>query len=617
MTGVRAGEAPRLEVNHQGARAGARADDGAPARGTPVDGARPRDVVSGPQIHRLGDLSRPARWWALAVALAVVAAPIAALAHFVPDWSASNDPALMGLRALDVGTANTPTLGQPSQTRLYTDGVASVHHPGPLHFYLLAVPVRLLGPWGMPAVSVLVTGTCLLLSLWIVHRLLGVRAALVATVALALVAFTTGASSFVNPVSSSIAGYPLLLSVMAVWAVASGDVRLLPLATAVVTFTAQQHLSVLPATAVVCAGSVVVGGLGWRRAGPPRDDASRRDLRRSAGLSAAVALVLWLPVLAQQAFGNTGNLGEMLWFARHGNGDSLGYGRRVQQVAHALGLPPLLGRTDLDGTLMLSSPSILTWMSAGAALGVVGLITWRHRDDPARLALGAMTGVAVVEGLVGGASVPAGPEQARLAFYHWAFAVALLVALVIGTAAADALAAGTTRRPLGRLALVNDDRLSDADELDGGLVLVASGVERPSDVPEGAPISRVQVAEPFPFDALARLRAAAADAGEVVYDRGPVGRIDEPDRRELSELVLDGIADEPDHALLNAEVLDLVVESSFESPAFDPDDLRTVRDALERLDTDGVSGRVTEVRLYHLTLDEMLAYTTGVETGPR
>ena len=59
---------------------------------------------------------------------------------------------------------------------------------------------------------------------------------------------------------------------------------------------------------------------------------------------------------------------------------------------------------------MLSSPSILTWVSAAAALGLVGVITWRRRHDPARLALGAMTAAAGVAGLVGGSSVPAGPR---------------------------------------------------------------------------------------------------------------------------------------------------------------------------------------------------------------
>jgi hypothetical protein len=718
MSGVRTGDEPRLAVDGRDAGdSGGDPEAPGPGGAPPPEEMPPERAgtrITGLTVHRLRDLPRPGLASALAVAVALVAAPLAAFVLFTPDWSATNDPALMGLRALDVGTGNTPMIGQPSQSRIYDGSAASVHHPGPLHFYLLAGPLRLLGPsWGMPAVSVLITGTCLLVAAWVAYRLLGARAALVAAAALALVAFTTGTASLVNPVSSSIAGYPLLLSAVTLCAVAAGDVRLLPLATAAVTFTAQQHLSVLPATAVLCAGAFLIGALLWRRSGRGQDPAQRRDLRRSAGWSAGLACVLWLPVLAQQVVGDAGNLGEMLSFARHGNSETLGYGRSLQQVAHALGLPPLLGRTDLHGTHLLTSPSVLTWLSAAATLGLVGLTTWRRRTDPARLALGGMTGVAVVAGLVGGASVPVGQEQGRLTFYHWAFVVAVFVVLVVGTAMADAVAAlvasrrrtGVARvarpavaavtvvavaalgivspaldRPhntpmaayssipaadLGRLAddllahrdelgdhtllvsrgeemfsgidaglvleaahrgldlrvplswrfFVNDDRLVDRDELDGGLVLVASGVETPARVPEGRLISRVEFAEPFPFDALDRLLAAAADADEVVYDRGPLLEIDDPARRALFGLALDAVTTDADRVLLNRTALDLIARSSFTSPVFDPDDVRAVRVALEVLDTDGVAGRVTELRLYLLDRDQLLDYVVGSEVG--
>ena len=97
---------------------------------------------AGPPAGVLGGRARLAAW---AVGLALLAAPIAAFAHFVPGWAATSDPALMGLRAMDVGTARTPLLGQPSQSGLYAESVASVHHPGPLHLYVLAGPLRLFG----------------------------------------------------------------------------------------------------------------------------------------------------------------------------------------------------------------------------------------------------------------------------------------------------------------------------------------------------------------------------------------------------------------------------------------------------------------------------------------
>ena len=67
---------------------------------------------------------------------------------------------------------------------------------------------------------------------------------------------------------------------------------------------------------------------------------------------------------------------------------------------------------------------------------VVGVcLRWRT-DQPRRATLGAMTVVVLGAGLYNGSSVPAGLEQARLSFYHWAFVLAFFVALVIGLALA-------------------------------------------------------------------------------------------------------------------------------------------------------------------------------------
>ncbi len=428
MGRVVAGEAPSVV-----------ADDGATR---PTDGpetgqrSRPPPVRA---VHRVRDLSPQERRWAWALGAALLVAPVTALLLFLPDWSPQADPALMALRALDTGTARTPLLGQPSQSGLYADSVASVHHPGPLHFYLLALPVRLLGgTLGMLVVSVLVTGSCLVTSAWAVFRQLGRTAGVVAALALAAVAFTTGASSLVHPVSSSIAGYPLLLSAVLCWCVAAGDVRLLPLATVAVSFTAQQHLAVVPATVAMTAGALVLLGVTWRREGRWQDPASRRGLRVAAGWSGAIALVLWSPVLVQQAFGGTGNLGQIVWFARHDERANLGLGRAVWQAAHALGLPPLLGRTEVTGAWLISRPTAATWVSAAAVLAVVAVICVRWRaEHPRRATLGTMTAIVLAAGLYNGASVPVGLEQARLSFYHWTFVLAFFVALVIGLAVAE------------------------------------------------------------------------------------------------------------------------------------------------------------------------------------
>jgi hypothetical protein len=404
------------------------AGDGPPAPADDRPGGRP--------VHRWRDLDRAGRLWALAAAAAVLLGPILAFAHFIPDWAPQGDPALMALRALDTGTSRTPVLGQPSQSLQYAGRVAPVHHPGPVHFYLLAVPVRVLGGWlGMSLVSVAIVATCLVTSAWAVFRQLGRTGGLVAALALAAVTFTTGAASMINPVSSSIAGYPLLATAVLMWCVACGDVRLLPAAAAAASFTAQQHLSVVPAAAVLVVGGLALGAFGWWRQGRGRDPGERAELARWGAGAAVVALVLWAPVLAQQFFGGRGNLSEMLWFVRNGGHETLGLASAARQVAHTLGLPPLLGRTEVSGFDLIGPPSSLTWVSAAAVtVAVVAVcLRWR-RGAPRRASLGPMIAVVVAAGLVNGSSVPEGLEQGRITFYHWTWVLAFFVALVLGLA---------------------------------------------------------------------------------------------------------------------------------------------------------------------------------------
>ena len=61
----------------------------------------------GHDVYRLRDLVGRQRWVAAAVAAALSLAPALALVRYLPAWFPAGDPALMGLRALDVGTSRT------------------------------------------------------------------------------------------------------------------------------------------------------------------------------------------------------------------------------------------------------------------------------------------------------------------------------------------------------------------------------------------------------------------------------------------------------------------------------------------------------------------------------
>jgi hypothetical protein len=396
------------------------------------------DRSSRRHVHRLRDLDARHRLISLAYGAGLFLGPVLAFIRVTRYWAPTGDTALMGLRALDVGTSHTPLIGQVSTSGFYVPTVEPVHHLGPVHFYVLALPVRLFGgAIGMPLVSVLIVGSCVLISAWVVFRQLGPAAGVMASVLLGAIMFTTGASSLIDPVSSRIAGYPLLCSAVLLWCVLCGDLRLLPLATAVVSFTAQQHLSVGPATVILTVGALLgmVASFVVRRR--TVDPPGRRELARWAGWSAVVAIVLWAPVLVDQLTGD-GNLGRLARYAGNNDHETLGLSAAGRAVVHTLGLPPLLGQTDFSGQWLLAEPSIFTWLTALAVLaGATALgVHWR-RTNPRRAGLVIMLWIAVLAGLVSASSVPVGFEQFRPAFYHWAFIVSFFAWLILGLGILD------------------------------------------------------------------------------------------------------------------------------------------------------------------------------------
>jgi hypothetical protein len=399
-------------------------------------GAAPRDV------YRLRDLSRGGRWLALAFALALSLPAVLAFNWAVNDWAPSGDAALMGIRALDVGTSRTPLVGQPSTGGKYIGDDDHVNHPGPLHFYLLAVGIRSFGgSLGMLVVSVLIVWVCVQLAAWAVFRELGAAAGIVAAVLLGVVMFTTGTSSLVDPVSSRAAGYPLLCASVLCWCVLCGDLRLLPLATAMVSFAAEQHLAVAPAVAVLAAAAVVGVIVALVR--------RPREVAWWCWWSVLVALVLWAPVLLDQVINPNGNLGRILHFAGSSHRKTLGATSALRQLANALGLPPLLGRMQLTGGMMLAPPSSLTWISAAVALAIVAALglRWRTRN-PRQATLAVMVGITALAGFANGSSVPVGfLEESRIAFYHWTFVLAFFTWLVLGLGVLEPMRAQLVGRP--------------------------------------------------------------------------------------------------------------------------------------------------------------------------
>lgn len=364
-------------------------------------------------------------------------------------WLPSGDDALIGLRATDVFSSERPLIGQGSTTHLYGhEGGTS--HPGPIEFYWLAVPMKVLGPAAGMILGILVVNlAAVLVAAWVVLRRAGPRVAGWAMVLLSLLLWSEGTAILSDPISSNAGGIPLLALAAIAWAVVDRDIRLLPLGAVFGSWVAQQHLAIaVPSGALVLYAvvGVVVTAVVRRRL--PAEERDPPRLWPWVCGALGISLVLWSPVLWQQATGSPGNFTAVLEYARTSDSPSLGWMPALRQALRANGFPPLLLRSDLTGRSFFVGPLGALEVLAGVAsylfLVATVVVMWARRRTLALLALTAL--VLAAAGTYNGSTVPNSIEAFRINFYRWAFVVAWLTWIVIGWVAAIAVRLALARR---------------------------------------------------------------------------------------------------------------------------------------------------------------------------
>lgn len=433
----------------------------------------PPDTPPSAPPHRLRDLDGRGRLVAAALAVLLLLPVAASVARALDaGWIPSNDDALIVLRAFDVFSADAPLVGQPSTAQNYAEGLKA-RHPGAIEFYLLALPVQLLGA----AVGTLLTAAALaggsvLITAWVAFRRAGPAVGLGAAVGLALVMWSSGTAVLSDPISSNVGGFPLIAGTALAWALWCGDRRLWPLAAAVWSFTIQQHLAIFGIAGLVAAWGVAGAVITTVRS--RRRDGTLREAVRWGSLAAGVALVCWLPPLIDQVAGS-GNLRKILTFSGEGRA-TVGGSAGLRAAGRAVAFPPmLLSRRLTDDRL--SGWQIIADLDSADVLGiVVGLVLFagavaatvvQLRRSPrgsaartaarARLALAGTAVVVLAGGVVTVANVPESIESARINFYRWMWTASLatwgVVAWTVGDLVARAVAARRStvdeRRPDG------------------------------------------------------------------------------------------------------------------------------------------------------------------------
>lgn len=404
--------------------------------------------------------------------------PIAtAVARALLDgWFPLGDNALLVIRAYDVGTVHHPLLGSWTSASLAL-GV-DVNNPGPLYFNLASPFMwtfgRVLGIGPATAIAIgSINAAAGLGTVLVAARMGGWRAERWMLLLVAGLTWSMGSELLFDIWQPHALLLPFCLLLVLTIAVASGDVRLLPVWIAVASLIVQTHVAYMYVVGVLVL--IVAASLVGRFRERHEDDETlwsrvRRALPRPVVVWTVVVLaVAWAQPVWEQFFGRgEGNLQRLATNA--GGGDiTLGAGTAVRAVAAVTALPPWwtrygyvdsvpsTGLTQTAEGARLIIPGlpdpVVAVLSVGMVFAVLALliVVLRHpAQRHARMASVVSIGALVVA--VGGLTIQAvtvggfGSHQAR-----WLFALALFVHVAILWGAVEwAAQRWPGARPLGR-----------------------------------------------------------------------------------------------------------------------------------------------------------------------
>lgn len=249
----------------------------------------------------------------------------------VSDWFPQGDEAIVALHTHDVFSAHPPLLGMRSTSDQSNPGVWA-HHPGPLQFYLLAVPYAVSGfaPWGLVIGSALIATGFVIISITSGWRAGGWPGASCAAGVAMMIEYFFGAS-LMRPLNLWPPILGLLATMMLAWRLQRGDRRALPLYVVCASVTAQAHIGFLPVVLALTAFLAIVGLARWW---PERGwSDSKRRRRRWLPLAVGLAILCWLPPLVDVFVTDPNNVGELARLVGGSTADApIGWGGGAKHV---------------------------------------------------------------------------------------------------------------------------------------------------------------------------------------------------------------------------------------------------------------------------------------------
>lgn len=195
------------------------------------------------------------------------------------------------------------------------------NHPGPLLFYVLAVPYRLLGSSSISMhLTALFVNAATIVAIGVVAFRRGrLPTAIAVLLPVAVLVHALGVEEMRDPWNPYLPILPLLLLVLLVWSIALDDLWMAPFAVIVAGFATQSHVGFAgEVLALLCVAAIAVLLRAVRcRAGERR--ARWQRILKVTLVSLTVGLLLWAPVLYGTLVRRDDNLSHVVDFLRNGS----------------------------------------------------------------------------------------------------------------------------------------------------------------------------------------------------------------------------------------------------------------------------------------------------------
>ena len=355
------------------------------------------------------------------------------------DWLPIGDFRTLQLRVADVGGSETPIVGVYSRYQW--------NHPGPLLFYILAIPYRLTGESniGLLLGAVLINLVTIASTLWIALRT-GRRTLVIVGFFIALLCLGMNPAGLADPWNPTFVILSVFAASVACWRTIFGDRVAAVVLVLVGSFSVQCHVgSALPIALLVGVGVValIVRSI--------RGNDVRHD-RRTTLIAFLLAIICWIPPLIEQFTNSPGNLRLIFDFLRNPPLDPAGFSTGLRITLRFLSVPGYWVRGE-EPTFINAAINTSGWAIPWAFFALVLATWWAWRKRwRSELVLCLLAGALVIVGMIAASRIVGTPLPYLL---RWMWAIAAFTWLAAAAVALRQIATTSFgRRQASNLVLV-------------------------------------------------------------------------------------------------------------------------------------------------------------------